>query len=237
MDRGVALSLAKKKQINEKNEKKKFSPTKITQRPRVPHETVRQELFHRNNLHEPKKRGPKPKKTEIIFSDEKKFRYDKPDGWAYYWYSLDEKDDDSLYNKDQGKFKGVMVHATISSAGILSLDRLQGSITADVWLELLPSKILPSIHNAHGKQFKYQIDNASCYKNKETLKDLEIENIWSFMVRKVYVDLVNYENEEDLQAEIQRAGRKITKKDILPLINSFKKRLTELLKRGGKNVQ
>ncbi|KAA6355578.1 MAG: putative Transposable element Tc3 transposase, partial [Streblomastix strix] len=113
------------------------------------------------------------KKTEIIFSDEKKFRFDGPDGWAYYWNSLDEKDEDSTYSKDYRKYKGVMVHATISSAGIFSLDRLQGCITEDVWRELLLSKVLPSIHAAHGEQFKYQMDNASCHKNKETLKDLE----------------------------------------------------------------
>ncbi|KAA6404365.1 MAG: putative Transposable element Tc3 transposase [Streblomastix strix] len=314
-DGGVALSLAKKKRIIELSEKKKLSFTKISQKQGIPYETVRQVLLHRNNLLEPKKRGPKPKvavrafrrisrylkktsksipqninksakkrlrrrpklterhiakriqfaeefllndqskKTEIIFSDEKKFRFDGPDGWAYYWYSLDEKDDNSIYSKDYGKYKGVMVLATINSAGILSHDRMQGSITAVVQRELLLSQVFPSIHTELGEQFKYQMDSASCHKNKETLKDLEsygfsfldwpalspdlnpVENMWSILVRKVYEDGVNYENEEDLWAGIQGAGRKITKKDILLLNNSFQKRFTELLKRGGKYVQ
>ncbi|KAA6360802.1 MAG: hypothetical protein EZS28_043671 [Streblomastix strix] len=195
-----------------------------------------------------------PRKLKF-FRRQEKFRFDGPDGRAYYWYVLDEKDYDSICSKDCGKYKGVMMHAIISSAGILSLDRMQGSIIADIWKELLLSKVLPSIHSVHGEQFKYQMDNTSCYKNKETLKDLEsygfsfldwpalspdlipVENKWSIIVRKVYEDGVNYENEEDLQAGIQRAGRKNKKKLILPLINSFQKRLTELLKRGGKYVQ
>ncbi|KAA6392789.1 MAG: putative Transposable element Tc3 transposase [Streblomastix strix] len=192
---------------------------------------------------------------ELIFSDEKKFRFDGPDGWAYYWFCLGEKEDEAIYSKDYGKFKGVMCHLAISSAGILSMDRMLGKVNAESWCELLQSNILPEIHRNHGDAFIYQMDNASVHKKKEVLEFLKkiglkfldwpalspdlnpVENLWALMARRVYADGMSYSNETQLWDGIQRAAASITPEEVKPFVASFRSRLCDVLKRAGRYIQ
>ncbi|KAA6359517.1 MAG: hypothetical protein EZS28_044956 [Streblomastix strix] len=66
----------------------------------------------------------------IVFIDEKKFIYDGPDGRMYYWWHVSDNPGTVHMSKDFGKFKGVMVHMAISTAGILSLTRVRSKMTA-----------------------------------------------------------------------------------------------------------
>ncbi|KAA6401726.1 MAG: hypothetical protein EZS28_002754, partial [Streblomastix strix] len=65
-------------------------------------------------------------KVPIVFTDEKKFRYDGPDGYNFYWQLAEDKKNNEMFSKDYNMYNGVMVHLAISDAGILSCDRITG---------------------------------------------------------------------------------------------------------------
>ncbi|KAA6394046.1 MAG: putative Transposable element Tc3 transposase [Streblomastix strix] len=113
------------------------------------------------------------KNLELIFSDENNFRFDSPDGQAYYWFYLGEKEDEAIFSKDYGKFMGIMCYLAVSRAGILSMDRMLGKVNSESWCELLYSNIILEIHSEHGDAFIYQMDNASVHKKKEVLEFLK----------------------------------------------------------------
>ncbi|KAA6363933.1 MAG: putative Transposable element Tc3 transposase [Streblomastix strix] len=158
---------------------------------------------------------------DLIFNDKKKFRFDGPDGWAYYWFCLGEKEDEAIFSKDYGKFKGVMCHLVVSSAGILLIDRVLGKVNAESWCELLQSNILPEIHSKYGNAFINQMDYASVHKKKEVLEYLKtigfkffdylalspdlnpVENLLALMTRRVYSESMSYSNETQLWDGIQ----------------------------------
>ncbi|KAA6403671.1 MAG: putative Transposable element Tc3 transposase, partial [Streblomastix strix] len=191
----------------------------------------------------------------ILFQDEKKFRYDGPDGWAYYWIQLGDEKDEVIYSKDYGKFKRVIVHATISQEGLLTVDRMYGKMNAESWSGLLLSEVIPSIHAAHGTNFVQQMDKASVHKKKEIIEHLKscgfsllnwpafspdlnpVESFWALLVRRVYADGKSYTNEDELWEGIKFAAAKITTLDVKPFVDSFRRRLCAVLKRGGKYVQ
>ncbi|KAA6366572.1 MAG: hypothetical protein EZS28_037902 [Streblomastix strix] len=135
---------------------------------------------------------------------------------AYYWVQLGDEKDEVIYSNDYRKFKGVMVHATISKEGLHTVDRMYGEVNAESSSGLLLSEVIPSIHAAHGTNFVYQMDNASINKKKEIIEYLEaygfsflnypalspdlnpVENFSTLLVRRVYADGKSYTNEDVL---------------------------------------
>jgi hypothetical protein len=88
--------------------------------------------------------------SNVIFSDEKKFRFDGPDGCVYYWAQLGKDDEKQYCSKDYGKFKGVMVWLAISSAGVVHIERMQGKINSEVYVDMILEKAVPKFHFHHG---------------------------------------------------------------------------------------
>jgi len=63
--------------------------------------------------------------TVVIFSDEKKFNLDGPDGWQYYWHKLGKEE--QIYSKRQNGGGSVMVWGAFSSKGKSELRILEGT--------------------------------------------------------------------------------------------------------------
>ncbi|KAA6386489.1 MAG: hypothetical protein EZS28_017985 [Streblomastix strix] len=228
MVRGVALSMAEKREIKKLKEENHLSPAEIALAVHRPYETVRKLCLREDMLTEPKKRGRKAKlnlrdrrrikyqvrKTRkisvrnlttvtsldcspsttlrtmkamnmrkkrinyaeeyltkepedlqpIIFSDEKKFRFNGPDGWAYYWIQLGDEKDEVIYSKDYGKFKGVMVHATISKEGLLTVLLYNGVFPEpQLFHDDLRSILHDSSQNGHSGQITPNINDSSTF--------------------------------------------------------------------------
>ncbi|KAA6404325.1 MAG: hypothetical protein EZS28_000143 [Streblomastix strix] len=87
--------------------------------------------------------------TSIAFSDEKKFRYDSLDGWSVYQAHILDNPGAVHFSKDCGKYKEVIVHIVISSAGVLSVARVVRIMNAELWRDLLADEVQPEIHAAH----------------------------------------------------------------------------------------
>ncbi|RAW19813.1 hypothetical protein PC110_g23745, partial [Phytophthora cactorum] len=144
----------------------------------------------------------KPDKwISIIFSDEKMFNLDGPDGFKYYWRGM-RRPAQSYVRRQDGE-GSVMVWGTFSAAGKSKLAILRGRQNSGDHIYTLSEYLLPFAHANYGVDFVFQQDNASIHASRETKHILEenevctmvcparspdcnpVENVWSAMAAKV----------------------------------------------------
>uniref|UniRef100_T1IMR3 Tc1-like transposase DDE domain-containing protein n=1 Tax=Strigamia maritima TaxID=126957 RepID=T1IMR3_STRMM len=147
---------------------------------------------------------------KVIFSDEKKFNLDGPDGWAYYWHDLRQDD-------QQGD-GSLMVWGAFSWNGKTNLAFPSGRMNANAYQELLEESLLPFAEKIGGVYFEFQQDNAPIHVAKTTWQwfmdngvqvmdwpplspDLNpMENAWGLLSRAVYANGQQYNNIVELKA-------------------------------------
>jgi hypothetical protein len=192
---------------------------------------------------------------KVVFSDEKKFRWDGPDGVHSFWFQQGDALPPVAFSKDYHAFRGVMVWGCVSANGLLRLERMRGSVTAQTYVTMLSGDAMAAIHASHGTDFTFQQDNATPHRatttrewfEEETVPVMEwpalspdlnpMENVWAMLVREVYEGGRYYESDDALWDGIQAGARRITADRVRPLIHSMKERLVNLLARGGKYAQ
>jgi transposase len=147
---------------------------------------------------------------KFIFSDEKKFNLDGPDGYKYFWKI--EGDDNEIYSRDSNSRKSVMVWGGISKNGITSLVEVPTKMNSKKYCDILKEGLIPYYDDGD----VFQQDGAKCHTSKETLKFLKdnkietfkwpskspdlspIENIWSYIVKDIYYGKPTYKIKEKL---------------------------------------
>ncbi|KAH9166531.1 hypothetical protein AeNC1_018319, partial [Aphanomyces euteiches] len=175
---------------------------------------------------------------DIIWSDEKKWNLDGPDGFNYYWADLSRPREH--FSKRQNGGGGVMVWGAFSSKGKSELVFLEGKQDSDAYIETLSSSMLPFAHSLHGNEFRFQQDNASIHTARcvsewfrephvavEALKwpakspDLNpIENLWGIMSRKVYANgRRQFSKKADLVACVKQVWDEIDLTVLKKLVN------------------
>lgn len=185
----------------------------------------------------------------LIFSDEKKFNLDGPDGFRYYWRDL--RRDPVALSKRQNGGGSVMVWGAFSYDGKSELAILSGNQNAEKYIQTLSDYMLPFATSTLGLNFRFQQNNASIHKANVTLEWLKsknidvldwpalspdlnpIENLWGILARKVYAKNRQFSNVEDLREEILFQWRQIKKETLETLINSMDDRLFEVILRKG----
>jgi transposase len=198
-----------------------------------------------------------PKKEELekwVFSDEKKFRMDGPDGWNQFWVVKGDKKFKPKLSKDYGKYKGVMVWGAVSSKGLLSLERTQSTMNGDDYLKMVTGTPLKKIQKLHGKKAVFIQDNAPPHRKTTTIQGLKdsglevpdwpalspdlnvMENVWSLISRRLYTGEKVFSNEEELWKGIEDVGKTVSVKDVTPFIDSFPSRLQKVIEKKGEYV-
>ncbi len=77
----------------------------------------------------------------VIFSDEKKFNLDGPDGFAYYWHDL--RKEERYFSKRQNGGGGIMIWAAMSYRGLSDLYVVDGTLNSERYCNILSHYLLP----------------------------------------------------------------------------------------------
>ncbi|KAF0775017.1 hypothetical protein AaE_001283 [Aphanomyces astaci] len=162
--------------------------------------------YAKRNLEEP------PAWADIIWSDEKRFNLDGPDGLQYYWHDL-RKEPHTYFSRRNGG-GGVMVWGAFSSAGTSQLAFLEGNQNSEDYVDTLGNFLFPFAHEHYGEEFVFMQDGASIHTSKYTKSFLDeenvkvfehpslcpdlnpIENLWGILARHVYANGRQYMNVE-----------------------------------------
>jgi hypothetical protein len=199
-----------------------------------------------------------PKKESLkkwVFTDEKKFRFDGPDGWNKFWVHKHDKRFKPAMSKDYGKYKGVMVWGAVSSEGLLALERTTPKMSGDDYLKMVTGPPLDKIRSKCGPHPIFIQDNASTHKKLSTVEGLKdsgmevpewpalspdlnpMENVWSLIVKRLYPGSSSFESEDELWEGIKSVGKTITKEDVAPYIDSVPSRFQKVVEKKGGYVQ
>lgn len=186
----------------------------------------------------------------VVFSDEKKFNFEGPDGFNFYFHDL-RKEEHQL-DRLHSRVGGVMVWGAISYYGTCDLQFLSTTMNANCYNDVL-KRAFPHFSNLFGDlQWTFQHDNAPIHTARvvkswirdQNIKLLDwppyspdlnvIENVWGWLVRKVYASGKQYSNKEELIEAIKLAWSSISLDYIKSLYDSIPNRIYEvILHKGG----
>ncbi|GMF43391.1 unnamed protein product [Phytophthora fragariaefolia] len=190
----------------------------------------------------------------VIFSDEKKFNLDGPDGYQYYWH--DVRTDTELYAKRVSVGGSVMVWAGMSANGKTDIAFLEGRQDSACYTQTLDNYMAPFIENLrenHGiRNLIFQQDNASIHESRFTKAHIEsmgikklkwpakspdlnpIENVWGQLAWSVYQGGRQFDSNDELKAQIARSWTEINQSYLRDLVNTMSTRMAQVvLKNGG----
>lgn len=188
----------------------------------------------------------------VVFSDEKKFNLDGPDGFNYYFHDL--RKEENFLTKHHSREGGVMVWGAVSFYGSGDLSFPTGKMTAATYKGILEDAF-PRFNDTFGPlPWIYQQDNAPIHtaniiktwisqQNVELLPwppyspDLNImENVWGWLSRKVYEGGRQFDNKESLIKAINEAWKEISLDYLKSLYDSISSRLYEVIFNKGSST-
>ncbi|CAF1535359.1 unnamed protein product [Adineta steineri] len=167
---------------------------------------------------------------KVVWSDEKKFNLDGPDGFSYYWHDLRKEEEISSTRPLGGG--SVMIWASFGWGGV--------------------EKHLIDIGSCMGgSDWIFQQDNAPIHRAKVNLAwfkskkinvlpwpslspDLNpIENLWGILARKVYAGGKQFRTKEQLTTTIIKSWEEISIEQLRALVESMPERIFEVIKLNG----
>lgn len=83
----------------------------------------------------------------VVFTDEKKFNIDGPDGYNYYFHDL--RKEERFLTRHHSREGGVMVWGAITYYGTLELEVVSGKMTGNSYKMMLENKF-PKIREIFG---------------------------------------------------------------------------------------
>lgn len=186
----------------------------------------------------------------VIWSDEKKFNLDGPDGIRHYWHDL-RKDAITISRRPAGG-GGVTVWGCLGYFGIGHIHMTTDTIKSSDYIHILESNLLPYANQIGGKNWILMADNAPMHTSKETkayyqnnnIQLLEwpsvspdlnpIENLWGILARRIYEGNKQYNSLQDLQDAISQAWSSVGILQLNTLVDSMPERVYMTIReRGG----
>ena len=185
----------------------------------------------------------------VIFSDEKKFSLDGPDGLQYYWHDL--RREEQVFSRRQAGGGSVMVSGAFSAKGKSRLAVLHGKQNSEAYVRTLQEHLVSFAQQQHPRGFTFQQDNASIHRSRYTMSwfaerdvtvmnwpalspDLNpIENVWGMLARRVYQGGRQFANKQELQSAILQAWDEIESGYTERLVRSMSNRCTAVLEPKG----
>lgn len=191
--------------------------------------------------------------ASVIFSDEKKFNLDGPDGLNYYWHDIRNEEETRFSRQNGGG--SLMVWGAFSSKGKARLATLIGHQNSMDYQQTLTTHLFPFGDAVHNGSYIFQHDNASIHASGSTrtfLSDMNvavldwpalspdlnpIENLWGIIVRKVYDAGTQYSTVADLENAVKAAWYDISNETIQKLVKSMNDRCSDVLLQRGRKTK
>lgn len=189
---------------------------------------------------------------QVIFSDEKKWNLDGPDGFDGYWRDLHKEP--QYFSKRNFGGGSLMVWGAISYKGTLEIQFASMRMNSKEYTDILQCSLIPFLRRFRRKKWIFQQDNARIHTSNETMSwfdskhvtvldwpacspDLNpMENIWGTLVRRVYAENKQYDNVTELKSAILKEWENLEIDLIRNHITSMKKRVFEVIKKLGKAI-
>lgn len=190
--------------------------------------------------------------AHVVFSDEKKWNLDGPDGFAYYWHDL--RKEERILSRRQNGGGGVMIWAAFCETGFSEIAFLGGNQNAQMYTETLENYLVPFANAKFTGAWTFQQDNASIHtahvaRNWFSSKNITvmpwpakspdlnpIENVWGILSRRVYKDGRQFSSVLELKQCILQEWGALTQNFASKLVQSMTKRCRQVLERGGKKT-
>lgn len=190
--------------------------------------------------------------TNVVFSDEKKFNLDGPDGFQYYWHDL--RKEPQLFKKRNFGGGSLMLWGAFSMQGRTHLCKCDGRMNPTKYIDLLENELITFSDDKMDGDFIFQQDNASIHVSRQTrawFKEKEIdllewpacspdlnpiENLWGILARRVYANGRQFESVNELYVAVCIAWREIPQTIIDNLINSMPRRIYNVINKNGKQL-
>ncbi|XP_037944167.1 protein slit-like [Teleopsis dalmanni] len=200
-------------------------------------------VFAKNHMHWTKEWH------SVIFSDEKKFNLDGPDGFSSYWHDLRQNNPIRMSRNFGGG--SVMIWGGFSLHGKLTLCFINTRMNSEKYAEMLDDVLIKFLEEHADRDPIFQQDNAAIHVSKLSKSyfsskqitvmnwparspDLNpIENLWGIISRKVYAKGRQYSTVSELKASIQEAWDKIDDVIIKKLIDSMPNRIFSVINQNG----
>lgn len=186
---------------------------------------------------------------QIIFSDEKKFNLDGPDGYNSYWRDLRKQP--RYFSKRNFGGGSLMVWGAFSAKGTLELAFPSCRMNSSEYIDVLRMNLLSFLNQNREQKYIFQQDNASIHCSKQTKSwfaeqnvkylnwpacspDLNpIENVWGILVRKIYCNNTQYSSVPELKTAVIEAWGSLESSMLKNLIDGMPNRIFEVIQNKG----
>lgn len=186
---------------------------------------------------------------KIVFSDEKRFCLDGPDGNRSYYH--DVRKPELICNRRHSGGGGVMIWGAIGWHGKSTIAFVDTTMNSEKYIEVLTNHLLPHGARIGGDHWIFMQDNAPVHTSQATKAFLNqqnvrllswpprspdmnpIENLWSQLSRIVYADGKQFSTIPELREAILAGWAAISRENIHPLYVSMPSRLQEVVNKKG----
>ena len=186
---------------------------------------------------------------KVVFTDEKKFNLDGPDGYKYYFHDL--RKEERFLSRRQSGGGSIMLWGSISYNSALSLIKISGHQNAIKYVELFDQELRVMNDKFGDSSWIFQQDNAPIHtakivkewftnKNVTVLQwpakspDLNIiENVWGHLSRVSYENGKQYDSLNELENAVFRHRATMPKTYTKKLYDSIPSRISDVINKSG----
>lgn len=188
----------------------------------------------------------------VVFSDEKKFNLDGPDGHHKYWRDL-RHPRQMCYKRNHGG-GSLMVWAAFGARGKSQICFVPSKMNAEAYVDLLDSNLIEYAGDLYGDNWTFQQDNAPIHVARFT-KDFfksrnipllewpalspdlnPIEDLWGILSAKIFSKSKQYTTLKELKEAILVEWDKIDMSTLKNLACSMPRRLQQVLIHKGNTI-